>query len=126
MKVLVIRVSIVSVFAASVVALGTNAQAPAWAHATHKAALVTKIKSSACEALFYGGYVADAPKIRKQMNDAGLTDVTMVGGDGIQASAAATPAVPPTRTSPAPSATSMRRRIKSRLPRETQRPVSTV
>jgi branched-chain amino acid transport system substrate-binding protein len=48
-------------------------------------ALVTKIKSSGCEAIFYGGYVADAPKIRKQMNDAGLTSVVMVGGDGIQA-----------------------------------------
>jgi branched-chain amino acid transport system substrate-binding protein len=47
-------------------------------------ALVAKIKSSGCKALFYGGYVADAPKIRKQMNDAGLTDVVMVGGDGIQ------------------------------------------
>jgi len=48
-------------------------------------ALVAKIKSSGCKVLFYGGYVADATKIRKQMNDAGLTDVVMVGGDGIQA-----------------------------------------
>ena len=48
-------------------------------------ALVTKVKSSGCQVMFYGGYVADAPKIRKQMNDAGLTDVVMVGGDGIQA-----------------------------------------
>ena len=38
------RVAIASVFAASVVALGTPAQAPASARATHKAALVTKIK----------------------------------------------------------------------------------
>jgi len=35
--------------------------------------------------LFYGGYVAEAGPIRKQMTDAGLTKVIMVGGDGIQA-----------------------------------------
>jgi uncharacterized cupredoxin-like copper-binding protein len=38
------RVAIASVFAASVVALGTPAQAPASARATHRAMLVTKIK----------------------------------------------------------------------------------
>ena len=44
---IMIRATIVSVFAASVVAFGTPAQAPAAAHATHRAALVTKIKVTA-------------------------------------------------------------------------------
>lgn len=38
------RVAIVSVFAASAVAFGATAQAPASARATHRATLVTKIK----------------------------------------------------------------------------------
>lgn len=38
------RVAIVSVFAASVVAFGATAQAPASVRATHRAMLVTKIK----------------------------------------------------------------------------------
>jgi uncharacterized cupredoxin-like copper-binding protein len=42
-----IRVTIVSVFAASVVALGASAQAPASARTTQGAALVTKIKVTA-------------------------------------------------------------------------------
>jgi plastocyanin len=41
------RATIVSVFAASVVALGIPAHAPASSHATHRAALVTKIKVTA-------------------------------------------------------------------------------
>ena len=44
---IMIGVTIVSVFAASVVALGIPAQAPASAHATHRAALVTTIKVTA-------------------------------------------------------------------------------
>lgn len=47
-------------------------------------ALVTKIKGAGCTALFYGGYSPEAGLIRKQMNDAGLGDVLMVGGDGIK------------------------------------------
>jgi branched-chain amino acid transport system substrate-binding protein len=47
-------------------------------------ALVTKIKSSGCTAFFYGGYSPEASLIRKQMVDAGVTNVTMVGGDGIK------------------------------------------
>jgi branched-chain amino acid transport system substrate-binding protein len=47
-------------------------------------ALVTKIKSSGCKAVFYGGYSPEAGLIRKQMSAAGLNDVTMVGGDGIK------------------------------------------
>ena len=41
---IMIRATIVSVFAASVVALGSAAQAPASTRATQRAALVTKIK----------------------------------------------------------------------------------
>lgn len=41
------RATIVSVFAASVVALGIPAQAPASAHATHRAPLVTRINVTA-------------------------------------------------------------------------------
>jgi plastocyanin len=44
---MLIRTTIVSMFAASVVALGAPAQAPASARATHSAALVTKIKVTA-------------------------------------------------------------------------------
>jgi len=44
---IMIRATIVSVFAASVVTLGIPAQAPASAHASHRAALVTKIKVTA-------------------------------------------------------------------------------
>jgi branched-chain amino acid transport system substrate-binding protein len=47
-------------------------------------ALVTKIKSSGCTAVFYGGYSPEAGLIRKQMSAAGLNDVTMLGGDGIK------------------------------------------
>ena len=44
---ILIRATIVSVFAASVVALGAPAQAPASAHTAHSAALVTTIKVTA-------------------------------------------------------------------------------
>jgi uncharacterized cupredoxin-like copper-binding protein len=44
---ILIRATIVSVFAASVVALGAPVQAPASVQATHRAALVTKIKVTA-------------------------------------------------------------------------------
>ena len=46
------RVTIISVFGASVVALGTPAQAPASARATHRAALVTTIKVTAMDIKF--------------------------------------------------------------------------
>lgn len=49
---ILIRAAIVSVFAASVVAHGAPAQAPASAHATHRAALVTKIKVTARDIKF--------------------------------------------------------------------------
>lgn len=52
MKRIMIGATIVSVFAASVVALGTPAQAPASAHSTHRAALVTKIKVTAKDIKF--------------------------------------------------------------------------
>jgi branched-chain amino acid transport system substrate-binding protein len=47
-------------------------------------ALVTKIDDAGCEALFYGGYSPEAGLIRAQLNDAGLEDVPLVGGDGIK------------------------------------------
>jgi branched-chain amino acid transport system substrate-binding protein len=47
-------------------------------------ALVGKVQSSGCEALFYGGYSPQAGPIRKQLTQAGLDNVTMVGGDGIK------------------------------------------
>jgi branched-chain amino acid transport system substrate-binding protein len=47
-------------------------------------ALVTKIKDAGCQALFYGGYSPESGLIRKQMDDAGLKDVPLVGGDGIK------------------------------------------
>lgn len=47
-------------------------------------ALVTKIKDAGCDGFFYGGYSPEAGLIRKQMNDAGLQDITIVGGDGIK------------------------------------------
>jgi branched-chain amino acid transport system substrate-binding protein len=47
-------------------------------------ALVTKIQGSGCGALFYGGYSPESSLIRKQMTEAGLDKVTMVGGDGIK------------------------------------------
>jgi branched-chain amino acid transport system substrate-binding protein len=46
--------------------------------------LVTKLTASKCSGFFYGGYSPEAGKIRKQATDAGLGDVTMLGGDGIK------------------------------------------
>ncbi|HEX9236529.1 MAG TPA: branched-chain amino acid ABC transporter substrate-binding protein [Actinomycetota bacterium] len=47
-------------------------------------ALVTKIQGSGCKAVFYGGYSPEGGLIRKQMSQAGLSNVTMVGGDGLK------------------------------------------
>jgi branched-chain amino acid transport system substrate-binding protein len=47
-------------------------------------ALVTNIADTGCPILFYGGYSPEAGLIRDQMTDAGLSDVLMVGGDGIK------------------------------------------
>jgi uncharacterized cupredoxin-like copper-binding protein len=52
MKRILIGLAIVSVLAASVVALGTPSQAPASAHATHRAALLTTIKVTAMDIKF--------------------------------------------------------------------------
>ena len=52
MNKIVIRITIVSIIAASLVALGAPAQAPASAHATHRAALVTTIKVTAMDIKF--------------------------------------------------------------------------
>ena len=47
-------------------------------------ALVTKVKDSTCNVMFYGGYSPEAAPLRQQLSQAGLQDVTMVGGDGIK------------------------------------------
>lgn len=47
-------------------------------------ALVTKVASSGCKAMFYGGYSPEGGLIRKQMSDAGLKNVTVIGGDGLK------------------------------------------
>lgn len=47
-------------------------------------ALVQKIKDARCTGFMYGGYSPEAGLIRKQMTDAGLKDVLMIGGDGIK------------------------------------------
>ena len=52
MKRILIRLTTVSVFAVSLVALGAPAQAPASVRATQKAALVTKIKVTAMDIKF--------------------------------------------------------------------------
>jgi branched-chain amino acid transport system substrate-binding protein len=44
---------------------------------------VTKIKSSGVDAVFYGGYYAEAGLLKKQMTDAGVT-ATLVVGDGVK------------------------------------------
>ena len=45
---------------------------------------ITKAKASGCSAMFYGGYSPESGPLRKQMNDQGLSNVTMVGGDGME------------------------------------------
>ena len=45
---------------------------------------ITKAKQSGCTAMFYGGYSPESGPLRKQMNDQGLSNVTMVGGDGME------------------------------------------
>ncbi len=47
-------------------------------------ALVSKIASSGCKAVFYGGYSPEGGLIRKQMTDQGLSKVTLLGGDGLK------------------------------------------
>jgi branched-chain amino acid transport system substrate-binding protein len=61
-------------------------------HPTDFSALVTKIQSSGCKAVYYGGYDAEAGLLRSQMTSAGLSDVTLVGGDGIEDTTYATEA----------------------------------
>jgi branched-chain amino acid transport system substrate-binding protein len=45
---------------------------------------ITKAKESGCSAMFYGGYSPESGPMRAQMNQQGLSDVTMVGGDGME------------------------------------------
>jgi len=44
---------------------------------------VTKIRSAGADAVFYGGYYAEAGLLKKQMSDAGLK-TTLVVGDGVK------------------------------------------
>nr|WP_284290916.1 branched-chain amino acid ABC transporter substrate-binding protein [Angustibacter aerolatus] len=44
---------------------------------------VTKIKAASADAVFFGGYYAEAGLLRKQMTDAGV-DATLVVGDGVK------------------------------------------
>ncbi len=46
-------------------------------------ALVTKIKSSGCNVIFYGGYSPEAGPLRSQLTQAGVTAI-MVTGDGVK------------------------------------------
>jgi branched-chain amino acid transport system substrate-binding protein len=50
---------------------------------TDFSATVTKVKSSGADAVFFGGYYAEAGLIRKQLSGAGVT-ATMVVGDGVK------------------------------------------
>jgi branched-chain amino acid transport system substrate-binding protein len=52
-------------------------------HPTDFSALITKISSSACGAVFYGGYSPEAGLLSAQMVQAGVSAV-LVGGDGIK------------------------------------------
>jgi branched-chain amino acid transport system substrate-binding protein len=47
-------------------------------------ALVTKIKSSGCNSVFFGGYSPQAGLIKKQAVQGGLQNVTFVSGDGVK------------------------------------------
>ncbi len=46
-------------------------------------AAVSKMKAAAPDAIFYGGYYAEAGKLAKQLRDAGVT-ATLVFGDGVK------------------------------------------
>ncbi len=77
--------------ASTVQSVVTNAQVPVTAQIsavatgqTDFSALVTKIQASGCKAVFYGGYSPEAELLRPQLTQAGLSDVTLVGGDGIK------------------------------------------
>ena len=48
---------------------------------TDMSAVVTKVKASGADAVFYGGYYTEAGLIRKALTNAGVT-ATMVGADG--------------------------------------------
>jgi branched-chain amino acid transport system substrate-binding protein len=49
--------------------------------------LVAAVRASTCTVVFYGGVAAQAGPLRAQMSRAGLTGVTLVGGDGIETDA---------------------------------------
>ncbi|CAA9397471.1 MAG: Branched-chain amino acid ABC transporter, amino acid-binding protein [uncultured Nocardioides sp.] len=49
---------------------------------TDFAPTISKIESAAPDAIFYGGYIAEAAPLLKQIRDAGI-DATFIGGDGL-------------------------------------------
>ncbi|HEY0485226.1 MAG TPA: branched-chain amino acid ABC transporter substrate-binding protein [Mycobacteriales bacterium] len=51
---------------------------------TDFSATVTKIRASGATAFFYGGYYAEAGKLRKQLSDAGGKGIMMVAADGVK------------------------------------------
>jgi branched-chain amino acid transport system substrate-binding protein len=51
---------------------------------TDFSATVTKIRASGATAFYYGGYYAEAGKLRKQLTDAGGKAITMVASDGVR------------------------------------------
>ena len=46
-------------------------------------AVVTEVKSSGADAVFYGGYYAEAAKLSTQLRDAGV-EAQLVFGDGVK------------------------------------------
>jgi branched-chain amino acid transport system substrate-binding protein len=52
--------------------------------ATDYSATVTKVKGAAPDAVFYGGYYAEAGPLSKQLRDGGVTSAQLVFGDGVR------------------------------------------
>jgi branched-chain amino acid transport system substrate-binding protein len=53
--------------------------------ATDYSGTVTKVKSSGADAVFFGGYYAQAGPLSKQLRDGGVTTAQLVFGDGVKA-----------------------------------------
>jgi branched-chain amino acid transport system substrate-binding protein len=53
--------------------------------ATDYSGTVTKVKGSGADAVFFGGYYAQAGPLSKQLRDGGITSAQLVFGDGVKA-----------------------------------------
>ena len=53
--------------------------------ATDYSGTVTKVKSAGADAVFFGGYYAQAGPLSKQLRDGGVTSAQLVFGDGVKA-----------------------------------------